>query len=399
LDQSLALKWVYENIKYFGGDNLKITLIGQSAGAMSVGLHLLSPKSSMFINNAIMQSASPLQIVENNEFALKQSTDVLRSLGCNSATSIDQVLNCARNLDAKVLAEQSDIFVRQQRQSRGIVFPFLPVVDNFFIDEHPQVLLEQGKFRKCPLLSGANQDEGNFFLFLSFPEYRSFASKPNITQAKFQELVSSFFKYLPSYPTEANQTTLDSIINRYSYDNSSYYESLDDAVGEYHFVAPVRNFADFYANQRQEVYFYHYSHVSSIRTFPPWFGSSHNDELPYVFGAPLNPQNNYTSNEVTLSKKMLKYWSNFAKYNNPNDPLNTRPENQSIFSFIIQFLFQLFSLKLELWPKYQLNENVNLSSLSLLPNKEKAYLNIKLDGFITGYNLRNEYLNFWKDLA
>ena len=44
-DQRLALQWVQDNIVHFGGDPNKVTIFGQSAGAGSVGLHMVSPGS------------------------------------------------------------------------------------------------------------------------------------------------------------------------------------------------------------------------------------------------------------------------------------------------------------------------------------------------------------------
>ena len=56
LDTSLALKWIAENAKFFGGDNTKITISGEGAGGMNVGFQLFMPQSWPFFRNAIMQS-------------------------------------------------------------------------------------------------------------------------------------------------------------------------------------------------------------------------------------------------------------------------------------------------------------------------------------------------------
>jgi len=59
LDQTLALKWIHENAFTFGGDNSKVTINGQSAGAWSVGYLLFYNKSWGYFRNAIMQSGGP----------------------------------------------------------------------------------------------------------------------------------------------------------------------------------------------------------------------------------------------------------------------------------------------------------------------------------------------------
>ena len=59
LDQTMAMKWVYENTKSFGGDNSKITVFGESAGSWSVGFHLFYRESWPYFRNAIMESGAP----------------------------------------------------------------------------------------------------------------------------------------------------------------------------------------------------------------------------------------------------------------------------------------------------------------------------------------------------
>lgn len=60
-DQTAAIQWVRDNISAFGGNPDKITLMGQSAGAMSVDIHLSNPLIKNYISGAIMLSGSGLQ--------------------------------------------------------------------------------------------------------------------------------------------------------------------------------------------------------------------------------------------------------------------------------------------------------------------------------------------------
>ena len=59
-DQNLALKWVNENIGKFGGNPEMVTIFGESAGALSVHLQLLSPLSQGLFQRAILQSCTAL---------------------------------------------------------------------------------------------------------------------------------------------------------------------------------------------------------------------------------------------------------------------------------------------------------------------------------------------------
>jgi len=58
LDQQLALVWIHKHIADFGGDPQRVTIFGESAGAGSVGLHLLSPGSYNLFRSAILQSGT-----------------------------------------------------------------------------------------------------------------------------------------------------------------------------------------------------------------------------------------------------------------------------------------------------------------------------------------------------
>ncbi|KAH7951948.1 hypothetical protein HPB52_015634 [Rhipicephalus sanguineus] len=104
-DQQLAMQWVKENARFFGGDPNSITVMGQSAGAISIGFHLLSPSSAGLFKRAFMQSGSPLigAFISTQEEAASR-TDMLASyLECKEKDSHElsgaEVVTCLRSKD------------------------------------------------------------------------------------------------------------------------------------------------------------------------------------------------------------------------------------------------------------------------------------------------------------
>lgn len=110
LDQYLAMKWIHNNIQYFGGDSAKITIFGESAGSVSVSLHLLSPLSSNLFRNAIMESGTALAdwALLNYEDAIERNSGILGHMGCNVTANVTEAIECARHVDPKTAIEKAD---------------------------------------------------------------------------------------------------------------------------------------------------------------------------------------------------------------------------------------------------------------------------------------------------
>lgn len=98
-DQTLALRWVSENIRYFGGDPDRITLTGVSGGGASVHYHYLSPMSAGLFRNGISFSGTALSRWAYTSDTSNTTKILAEALNCPTDNSLGTI-QCLKQVPA-----------------------------------------------------------------------------------------------------------------------------------------------------------------------------------------------------------------------------------------------------------------------------------------------------------
>ena len=261
-DQLLAIEWIYNNIRNFGGDPRRITLFGESSGAVSIGLHLLSPKSRHYFHNAILESAGPSakwaalspQIARyRSEKFLKAFTHYITERYESGPTdpeyafipreckksmkTIDDKFQCVKNYPILSQNHFRSSWALESYNGGPVGYTFVPTIDGDFIPYDPEQMLKKGDFKKCPILLGANKDEGVYFNIYVPHGNMSIDSWAFVDYKTFKYAIKEYFQYMPTYPTKRAPMLLESILQMYTrwhdYNNTVQNAvQLSLAVGE-----------------------------------------------------------------------------------------------------------------------------------------------------------------------
>ncbi|XP_055312466.1 acetylcholinesterase-like [Sitodiplosis mosellana] len=128
-DQQLALKWIYDNIEYFSGDNKRITIVGNSAGSVSVQLHMLSEESRKYFRNGILSSG-----VIDNYWSFSKHSNHLH-LAYEMAKQLDQPRDSFDDLVdflEEVPANEISAYALSRRgllEKRTLMLDFTPTIE------------------------------------------------------------------------------------------------------------------------------------------------------------------------------------------------------------------------------------------------------------------------------
>ncbi|MEO5680284.1 MAG: carboxylesterase family protein [Acidimicrobiales bacterium] len=154
LDQMAALRWVQANVGAFGGDPRRVTVFGESAGAMSIATMLAMPQATGLFARAILQSGAGT-FVQDRATATALATSVLDELG----VAHDDLGRLAEVPVEAVLDAQ----VAASGRRGGIGLAYLPVVDGITLPAPPEEALAAGAAAGIPVLVGTTRDEMRLF--------------------------------------------------------------------------------------------------------------------------------------------------------------------------------------------------------------------------------------------
>lgn len=330
-DVILALKWIKENLQYFGGNPNKITLMGQQDGAALVEILLHSQKAKGLFHGVIMQSGTIWNSMYFTGKARERAIEFSKQMEEDASTTSFMLKRFA-DVTAKKLVESEHMAVHADEAraiQRGII-PFGPVVE----PDHPEAIItklpEEGPIDiDVPMLIGYTSRESleTNYNYLVKPQFLTFADRDFVLLIPIR--AGFHFQINEKMYFRGVQDLKDFYFEEGYVKNSKpgeYITYTSDAFSFYPLDYAVRKYIN---ESKSDVFYYTFDYSGDLnmrkikalkeaRSYDGTWGATAGDDLCYLFVCKERHvyeklMEEKDSEEMIVLNNMVRLWTNFAK--------------------------------------------------------------------------------------
>ncbi|XP_078594545.1 crystal protein-like [Branchiostoma floridae x Branchiostoma japonicum] len=330
LDQILALEWVQENIGNFGGDKNQLTIVGQSAGSDSIGIHMTNNRSAGLFERAIMLSLPFTINHKSHSEAARLGNRFAGLLNCSHGD-----MTCIRSKTTEEILDAQDktgTFIANPFHLLEMFVQWGPYIDGDILAEELVDRFAKGQFHKKPFIIGTVTEEARPYVYGAFNK--------NISKLELDGIVVAFLG-----------GKAEKAIREYNPPQTSDYRPyLSKAVTDWVFTCPTRNASRNAVEAGDtDVWLSVFDHSWSFKH--AWGDSTycdghvcHGENVPFVFQTPPLANISLTPDEQVMADTIAYHYGNFAHTGDPNK------QNQHLVSLNLNMSDTLT------WPRYN-NDN------------------------------------------